>query len=60
MKEIISTLWGGTKLTRSVLAISCSVFAGAAILQGINVPSWYQTLVVSAVLSYFVTRNNGG
>lgn len=60
MKDIISTIYGNTKLTRSILAVGCLTFAGAAMLQGIAVPTWFQTLATTAVLSYFVTRGNGG
>ena len=60
MKDIISTIWGNTKLTRTILAVGCLAFSGAAMLQEIDVPTWFQTLSTTAVLSYFVTRGNAG
>jgi hypothetical protein len=59
MSEIIKTIWGQTKLARATLAIGCLVFAGVSILQGIDVPPWFETLTTTAVLSYFVTRSDG-
>lgn len=56
MTEIIKTIWGQTKLVRGTLAIGCLTFAGVAILRGIDIPSWFQTLSTTAILSYFVTR----
>ena len=60
MKDIIATIWGNTKLTRTILAVGCLAFAGTAILRDIDVPTWFQTLSTTAILSYFVTRGNGG
>ena len=60
MGNIIKTIWGNTKLTRTILAVGCLAFSGTAMLQGIDVPTWFQTLSTTAVLSYFVTRGNGG
>lgn len=56
--QLITTIWGQTKLARATLAIGCLVFAGVAILQGIDVPTWFETLTTTAVLSYFVTRGD--
>ena len=60
MKDIFTTVWGKTKLTRTALALVFAVGSTVAMLNEVNVPEWYVGIASASILSYFVTRGSEG
>lgn len=56
MKDIITTVWGQTKLIRGALALGSLIIFGTMLIGETDVPTWFQTLGSTAILSYFVGR----